>query len=66
MRNRAKHLREQIADYVAYENGFGQDNLLNCGIMGGQTFTIYGFLEKLCDLHERYNANTVELVFLKI
>jgi hypothetical protein len=57
MRNHATHLREQIADYAAYEDRFGQDTLLNCGIMGGHTSVFIGFLEKLCALHERYNAN---------
>ncbi len=57
MRDHATHLREQIADYAAYENRFGQDILLNCGIMGGHTSVFMGFLEKLCALHERYNAN---------
>jgi len=56
MRDHATHLREQIADYAAYENRFGQDTLLNCGIMGGHTSVFGGFLEKLCDIHERYNA----------
>lgn len=57
MRNHATHLREQIADYAAYEDRFGQDTLLNCGIMGGHTSVFIGFLKKLCALHERYNAN---------
>jgi hypothetical protein len=57
MCDHATHLREQIADYAAYENRFGQDTLLNCGIMGGHTSVFGGFLERLCDLHERYNAN---------
>lgn len=57
MRDHAAHLREQIADYAAYEDRFGQDTLLNCGIMGGHTSVFMGFLKKLCVLHERYNAN---------
>lgn len=52
----ATHLREQIADYAAYENQFASHALLNCGIVGGRITIMQSFLEQLCGIHERYNA----------
>lgn len=53
----ATHLREQIADYASYEDRFADYTLLNCGIVGGHIAVMQSFLEQLCGIHERYNAN---------
>jgi hypothetical protein len=57
MKDHATHLRNKIADYSAYENAFGNQTLLNCGIIGGHKSVMLDFLEKLCTIHERYNAD---------
>lgn len=55
MHDHSAHLREQISDYADYENRFGQETLLNCGIIGGNMPIFFSFLEKLCNIHARYN-----------
>lgn len=56
MQDHSTHLREQITDYADYENRFGQESLLNCGIFGGNMPIFFPFLEKLCGIHARYNS----------
>jgi hypothetical protein len=53
----ATHLRQQIADYAAYEATFAGQTLLNCGIIGGHRTVMQGFIEKLCHVHEQYNTD---------
>ena len=51
----ATHLREQMADYRAYEEQFAKEPLLNCGIIGGAFPIFFDFLQQLCEIHETYN-----------
>jgi len=51
----ATHLRKQITDYHAYEEGFATETLLNCGIIGGAFPIFFDFLQQLCKIHEIYN-----------
>lgn len=57
MINHAAHLRNNIADYAAYETAFKDFTLLNCGIIGGKSLTMQIFIEQLAALHEQYNIN---------
>jgi hypothetical protein len=54
MKDHATHLRSKIADYADYEAAFQQETLLNCGIIGGSTPVTQDFMEKLCNIHQRY------------
>ncbi len=53
----AEHLRKNIADYAAYESNFGNQTLLNCGIMGGSVSLFFDFLQQLCAIHQRANRD---------
>lgn len=53
----AEHLRKNIADYAAYENAFGKETLLNCGIIGGSASLFFDFLQQLCAIHQQANRN---------
>ncbi len=55
MKDHATHLRNKIADYADYEVAFQHHTLLNCGIIGGRTPVMQGFIEKLCTIHQQYN-----------
>jgi hypothetical protein len=57
MINHATHLRNNIADYKAYEKAFENFPLLNCGIIGGSSLLMQNFIEQLAALHEQYNRN---------
>ena len=51
----AEHLRCKIDDYQAYEEKFGQETLLNCGIIGGNIKIMSDFVEKLANIHRQHN-----------
>lgn len=53
----AGHLRNNIADYAAYEEIFKEKQLLNCGIIGGDIKVMRKFIEELTILHEKYNQD---------
>lgn len=55
MHDHATHLRNRIADYADYETRFGQETLLNCGIIGGNRAVMQPFIEQLAAIHEQYN-----------
>lgn len=57
MKAHSAHLRSKIDDYFQYENQFKNAKLLNCGIIGGNIEIMQTFLEKLCAIHEGYNAD---------
>jgi hypothetical protein len=57
MQAHATHLRRQIADYADYEQTFGNQPLLNCGIIGGNIAVMQPFIEQLCAIHEQYNVD---------
>lgn len=56
MHAHASSLRSQIDDYADYEARFATETLLNCGIIGGNYPVFFDFLQQLCALHRRYNA----------
>ncbi len=51
------HLRSQIPDFEIYEKNFGNESLLNCGIIGGKASLMIDFLTGLCAIHHSYNQN---------
>ena len=53
----AEHLRKNIPDYAAYESNFGNETLLNCGIMGGSVSVFFDFLQRLCAIHQDANRD---------
>ena len=53
----AEHLRNKITDYANYEEEFKTSTLLNCGVFGGSFEVMYSFLQKLCFIHQNYNAD---------
>jgi len=53
----AENLRKNIPDYVAYENAFGNETLLNCGIIGGSADLLFNFLQQLCAIHQHANSD---------
>ena len=53
----AEHLRKNIPDYAAYESNFGNQTLLNCGIMGGSVSLFFDFLQELCAIHQHANRD---------
>ncbi len=57
MKAHATHLRNNIADYAAYEETFKNSTLLNCGIIGGHTAVMQGFVEKLMLIHLKHNRH---------
>lgn len=57
MKAHSAQLRENISDYADYEKNFAQERLLNCGIIGGAMPIFKDFIEKLCAIHQAFNAN---------
>ena len=55
MINHAENLRKNIPDYAAYESNFGEETLLNCGIIGGYASVFFDFLQQLCAIHQQAN-----------
>lgn len=51
------HLRQNMADYAAFETAFQAATLLNCGIIGGHLQVMQAFLAQLCHIHQQYNYN---------
>jgi hypothetical protein len=52
----SENLRNNISDYSEYENKFGHETLLNCGIIGSKAPLLLDFIEKLCQIHEEANS----------
>ncbi len=55
MNEHSTHLRNNLADYADYEKSFGEETLLNCGIIGAKAPLFFEFIQQLCDIHERGN-----------
>ena len=53
----AENLRKNIPDYAAYESTFGNETLLNCGIIGGSVSLLFDFLQQLCAIHQHANSD---------
>jgi hypothetical protein len=51
----SENLRKNIQDYTAYESTFGEETLLNCGVIGGSASLILDFLQKLSSIHQQSN-----------
>ena len=51
----AENLRKNLPDYAAYESNFGNETLLNCGIIGGSGSLFFDFLQQLCSIHQHAN-----------
>jgi len=51
----AENLRKNIHDYAAYESTYGNETLLNCGIIGGAASLLLDFLQQLCTIHQHAN-----------
>ena len=50
------NLRKKIPDYSEYENRFGNETLLNCGIIGSTAPLLFNFIQKLCIIHQSANC----------
>ena len=57
MLDHSTHLRNNISDYARYEEAFKEEQLLNCGIIGGDIKLMMKFIEELTILHEKYNKD---------
>jgi hypothetical protein len=57
MNDHSTHLRNNIADYAAYEQKFADATLLNCGIIGGKAPLFFEFIQQLCDIHLKGNSD---------
>ena len=57
MLEHATHLRSNIKDYAAYEEHYKNEQLLNCGIIGGNINTMQPFIAELTSIHEQYNQH---------
>ena len=57
MQAHSAHLRAQIADFALYERAFGEEILLNCGVIGGKKEVMVTFLSSLTALHTAYNQS---------
>jgi hypothetical protein len=57
MMEHSNHLRNRIEDYANYEESFKNSTLLNCGVVGGYTNIIQPFINDLCQIHQKYNAD---------
>jgi hypothetical protein len=53
----AENLRKNIPDYAEYESNFGDEILLNCGIIGGTSNLLLDFLQQLCAIHQHANRD---------
>ncbi len=53
----AENLRKKISDYAAYESTFGNETLLNFGIIGGSASLFFDFLQQLCAIHQHANRD---------
>jgi hypothetical protein len=53
----AEKLRKNIPDYAEYESNFGDEILLNCGIIGGTSNLLLDFLQQLCAIHQHANRD---------
>ena len=50
------NLRKKIPDYSEYENRFGNETLLNCGIIGSTAPLLFNLIQKLCIIHQSANC----------
>lgn len=57
MQLHCEHLRNNIKDFVIFEDKFKHKTLLNCGIIGGNINIIKSFIEQLWQIHSNYNYN---------
>jgi hypothetical protein len=57
MNDHSTHLRNNIADYAAYEQKFADATLLNCGIIGGKAPLFFEFIQQLCEIHLKGNSD---------
>ena len=56
MVSHSANLRKKITDYSEYENRFGNEALLNCGIIGSTAPLLLNFIQKLCTIHHEANC----------
>jgi len=57
MQSHGSHLRNQIKDYIEIETEYQSNQLLNCGIIGGNVKIMKPLIESISELHETYNFN---------
>ena len=57
MKDHATHLRINIGNYADYEETYKDEQLLNCGIIGGDVKLIKEFIEALTKIHKGYNQD---------
>lgn len=57
MHANSEMFRNKINDFTKYEKEFGEERLLNCGIIGGHTSLLFDFIQKLCSIHQQFNRD---------
>lgn len=55
MQDHSTHLRGQIPDFADFETRFGDETLLNCGIIGGKASLMFDFIARLWSIHQHAN-----------
>jgi len=57
MIDHSSNLRKNISDFAEYESKFGNETLLNCGVIGSKAPLFLNFIRKLCSIHEQANKD---------
>ena len=55
MQMHSEHLRHSIDDYSGFESKYQFETLLNCGIFGGNINIVSTFIDRLWQIHQKYN-----------
>lgn len=57
MKAHSAKLRESISDFADYETRFGNESLLNCGIIGGTATLMQHLIQTLWAIHQQSNVD---------
>ena len=57
MYDHSTHLRNNISNFISYEEKFADETLLNCGIIGGNINTMISIMNFLVEIHLKYGSS---------